>query len=113
MQTRTTVCNSCSAMRESSRTFLRVTDTMDIRFVRKQMLSGRHSWRSTWPWRLSHVIPEGVFPSNNSLRLRTSETCLLLGCYGAVKPGGHDGELHQLRTRIDDEIDQRKATLRR
>ena len=33
MQTRTTVRNSCSAMRESSRTFLRVPDTMDIRFV--------------------------------------------------------------------------------
>ena len=57
--------------------------------------------------RLSHVLPDGVFPSKNSLRLRTSEARLLRERYGAVKPGGRESLISHLvsladRRRLDD-----------
>ena len=51
--------------------------------------------------RLSHVIPDGVFPSNNSLRLRTSEARLLRERYGAVKPRGHESLISHLVSLAD------------
>ena len=47
---------------------------------------------SLWDLRLriSHVIPGGVFPATNSMRLRRSEAELLRKRYAALRPDGHD-----------------------
>ena len=51
--------------------------------------------------RLSHVLPDGVFPINNSLRLRPSEARLLRERYGAVKPGGRESLISHLVSLAD------------
>ena len=40
--------------------------------------------------RLSYALPNGVFPSSTTLRLRKAEATLLRGRYAALMPGGHD-----------------------